>query len=73
MTINLHLRIKAVIIYMASEPEKKIQELTYTRLCFLPKLKELNNTNREQDVQLGVTQELDRRGNNNGREEVNSC
>lgn len=58
---------------MARESDKKIQELTYTRLGFLPKLKELNNTNREQYVQLGVTQELDRRGNNKGREEVNSC
>ena len=33
----------------------------YTRLGFLPKQKELNNTDIEQDVQLhaGVTQELD--------------
>ena len=63
--------IKVKIIYMARKP-KRNQE-AYPRLGFLPKQKELNNTNIEQDVQLGVAQELDRRGNKKGREEVNSC
>ena len=50
---------------MARKP-KRNQE-AYTRLGFLPKQKELTNTNIEQDVQLGVTQELDRRGNKKGK------
>lgn len=43
---------------MAGKP-KRNQE-AYTRLGFLPKQKELNNTKIEQDLQLGVTQKLDR-------------
>ena len=43
---------------MARKP-KRNQE-AYTKLGFLPKQKKrLNITNIEQDVQLGVTQELD--------------
>ena len=39
---------------------KRNQE-AYTRLIgFLPKQKELNNTKIEQDLQIGVTQKLDR-------------
>ena len=55
------------MINMARKP-KRSQE-AYTRLGFLPKQKKLNITNIEQDVQSGVTQELDKRG----KEEVNSC
>ena len=51
---------------MARKP-KRHQE-AYTRLGFLPKQKELNHTFIDQDVQLGVTQELDRIGNKKGRE-----
>ena len=51
--------IEVKIIYMARKP-KRNQE-AYTRLIsFLPKLKELNNTKIEQDLQLGMTQKLDR-------------
>ena len=50
--------IKVKIIYMARKP-KRNQE-AYTRLGFLPKQKELINTNIEQHVRLGVTHELDR-------------
>ena len=39
---------------------KRNQE-AYARLGFLPKPKELNNTTIEQDVQLGVTQDLDKK------------
>ena len=70
-TINLHLMIKVKVINMARKP-KRNQE-AYTRLGFLPKQKKLNITNIEQDVQLGVTQELDKRGSKRGKEEVNSC
>ena len=52
---------------MAGKP-KRNQE-AYARFRFLPKPKELNNTNIKQDVQLSVTQELDKKG----REEINSC
>ena len=63
--------IKVKIIYMARKP-KRNQE-AYTRLGFLPKQKELINTNIEQHVRLGVTHELDRLGNEKGKEKVNSC
>ena len=59
------------MINMARKP-KRNQE-AYTRLGFLPKQKKLYITNIEQDVQLGGTQELDKRGNKRGKEEVNSC
>ena len=60
--------IKVKIIYMARKPKRHHE--AYTRLGFLPKQKELNNTNIEQDGQSGMTQELDRRGNKKGKEEV---
>ena len=63
--------IKVKMINMARKP-KRNQE-AYTRLGFLPKQNKLNITNIEQDVQLGVTQELDKRGNKRGKEEVNNC
>ena len=63
--------IKVKMINMARKP-KRHQE-AYTRLGFLPKQKKLNITNIEQDVQLDVTKELDKRGNKRGKEEVNSC
>ena len=63
--------IKVKIIYMTRKP-KRNQE-AYRRLGFLPEQKELNNTNIEQDVRLGVTQELDQTGNEKGREKVHSC
>ena len=51
--------IEVKIINVARKPNKN-QE-AYTRLIvFLPKQKELNNTKMEQDLQLGVTQKLDR-------------
>ena len=46
---------------MVGKP-KRNQE-AYTRLGFHPKQKELNNTNIEQDIQLCVSQELNRRRN----------
>ena len=57
--------IKVKMINMARKP-KRNQE-AYTRLGFLPKQKKCA------DVRLGVTQELDKRGNKRGKEEVNSC
>ena len=53
--------IKVKMINLARKP-KRNQE-AYTRLGFLL----------EQDVQLGLTHELDKRGNKRGKEEVNSC
>ena len=54
--------IKVKIISMARKPKRNHE--AYGRLAFLlPKQKELNNANIEQDVELGVTQELGRRGN----------
>ena len=53
--------IKVKIISMARKPKRNHE--AYGRLGFLlPKQKELNNAN-TQDVELGVAQELDRRGN----------
>ena len=46
-TVNLHLMIKVKIIYMARKP-KRNQEV-YTMLGFLPKQKESNNTDIEQN------------------------
>ena len=51
---------------MARKPKR--HQGAYTRLGVLPKQKELNHTYIDQDVQLGVTQELDRIGNKKGRE-----
>ena len=64
--------IKVKMINMARKPKKKPGGLYKVR--FPPKTeKKMNITNIEQDVQLGVTQELDKRGNKRGKEEVNSC
>lgn len=51
--------IKVKMIYMARK-HKRNQE-TYARLGFLPKPKELTNTTIEQNIQLGVTQDLDKK------------
>ena len=62
ITINLQFMIKVKIISMARKPKRNHE--AYGRLGFLlPKQKELNNANIEQDVELGVTPELNRRGN----------
>ena len=55
--------IKVKIISMARKPKRNHE--AYERLGFLPKQNsnELNNANIEQDVELGVTHELDQRGN----------
>lgn len=54
--------IKVKIISMARKPKRNHE--AYGWLGFLlPKQKELNNANIEQDVELDVTQELGRRGN----------
>lgn len=61
--------IKVKIISMAKEPKRNHK--AYGRLGFLlPKQKELNNANIEQDFGLGVTQELDRRGNKKERKKL---
>ena len=61
--------IKVKIISMARKPKRNHE--AYGWLGFLlPKQKELNNANIEQDVGLGVAQELDRRGNKKERKKL---